>query len=313
MAADTRFAGFTLTAQVGLIPLGPDPTTGLEEFAHLATGAAPARRPEDGSLIRGPEHGVVLVLVPGGEAELGCLALAEGRQQGDAYVDVGARPCDLGLLPASFEPFLLSKYELTQSQWARHEGSNPAYYQFGDESVPPMRPVEQISWVDCVRVLGELDLALPTEDQWEYAARAGTTSSWPFGDERSAAALHCNLSDSVAKATWKNPQFGYEGWMDDGFADPAPVGSYLPNAFGLHDVIGNVKEWTSSPWSWPEEKFVKRKDDRDPATCATRVTRGGSFGTTMVFARVAGRSGYAPSVGSYQVGVRPMRALRAPD
>ncbi len=154
----------------------------------------------------------------------------------------GAAPHEVGLVDLTFTPFFVSKFEMTQMQWTHHVGENPSYYQSGEEDVIPRRPVEQVSLRECERVIGELGLRIPTEEEWEYAVRAGPTAPWVFGHDRNEAGKFGNLCDSVDQAKWRNKQFGYEEWLDDGMADLASVGMYLANHFGLHDVMGNVHE-----------------------------------------------------------------------
>lgn len=308
VAADPRFAGLVLEPQLGLIPLGPDPVSGLEEFAHLASGV-PAVRGEGGAIELLPETGIVLVLVPGGDTATGLWLEGEGHAAGDPFVVPSSRVYERGVVSFRMEPLLVGKHEVTQSQWERHTGQNPAYYSYGDEVGVPIRPVEQVSFVECRAFVRELDLDLPSEEEWETFARAGTTTPWYFGQDVRDGEGHVNVSDATSKAVWKNPEFAYEEWLNDGFISPAPVGSFLPNAWGLFDVVGNVKEWTTSGWSWPGMEHVPRTCDLPDEDALTRVVRGGSFGTNLAASMSASRRGHSPTARSYQLGFRPIRRL----
>ena len=125
------------------------------------------------------------------------------------------------------KPFYLGKYEVTQEQWEAVMGSNPSHFK------GPKNPVEQVSWDDCQQFLVKLNaksggqgskFVLPTEAQWEYACRAGSTGKFCFGDDEK--------------------QLGEYAWYEANSGDKThPVGEKKPNTFGLHDMHGNVWEW----------------------------------------------------------------------
>jgi formylglycine-generating enzyme required for sulfatase activity len=165
------------------------------------------------------------------------------------------------------------------------------------------RPVEQVSWEDCREAMLRLGLVLPTEAQWEYAARAGTETPWWCGAQKDSVAGAGNLADAKY-AAGINRIVITETWSD-GYMGPAPVGRFAPNAFGLHDVLGNVFEWCED-----------RYDSYLPSPAATlttqlrdRVYRGGGFGNPAVIARSANRVHFPPTSNDDDLGVRPARSL----
>ncbi len=134
---------------------------------------------------------------------------------------------------------------------------------------------------------------LPTEAEWEYAARAGTTTAYVWGDEPDDGQGWCNVADLTGKARfrpWKT--FKWE----DGHVFTAPVGSFKPNAFGLFDVHGNVWEWCADFYAeqYPEGK---QTDPRGPDEGSRRVIRGGSWLSTTGRARSAARESCPPPGG----------------
>lgn len=208
VGADPRFAGLRLTPQAGLVPLGPDPLSGLHEFSHLESGDPPPPRPENGSVVIEPSTGIVFVLLPGGKASLG-----DG-------VDV------------DLDPFFCSKFEVSVGQMRRlTRGLQPDV--FGrprwsiEPEVHPCGPARQLSWNLAAELLPRFGLALPTGAQWEHACRAGATTAWYTGDD--PAALR-----GVANFCWAKPPCG-SLWLVD-----APT---TPNDFGLCHLHGNVAEW----------------------------------------------------------------------
>jgi formylglycine-generating enzyme len=134
---------------------------------------------------------------------------------------------------------------------------------------------------------------LPSEAEWEYAARAGTSTRWYWGEGLGVACEYGNVSDAAAKTS-------YAHWVtfecDDGHPYTAPVGRFKPNAFGLHDVIGNAWEWTEDCWNESYRGAPKDGSSWLQGNCAKRVARGTSWLTGPRFSRVTFRldniSGY---------------------
>ncbi len=303
VGADPRFEGLALRPQSGLVPLGADRDSHLQEFAVLQTGVVPTRDAGTGKLAIDEASAVVLVLVPGGLTHVGA------TPETDAWCGRWDGP----IQTLRLDPFLLSRFEMTQGQWQRHTGSNPSTYGPGsrllDAERPLQHPVEGVTWADADRVTRELGLTLPTEAQWEHAARAGTTTPWWTGAEPESLAGAADLADDYARTHGGHDAWKYVDWMDDGFTAHAPVGSYAANAFGLHDVIGNVSEWCLDTW---EDWDVQHPRDGD-GFCSVDETahnyRGGGFLHGPAEARSSTRNGGPPAFFSYYVGLRPARAL----
>jgi formylglycine-generating enzyme required for sulfatase activity len=292
ISASPAYAGLELAPQLGLLPLGPDPRSGLLEFAHLETGA-PARRAASGELELTAESGLVFVLLPGGPFRLG---MPTGPQ--------GAETAEPAALEVELAPFFSSKYEMTQGQWLRFTGDNPSRFvpgqEFGGRPMDLLHPVEQVSWVDCRGVLERLALDLPSEAQWEYAARAGTEDPWWTGSERESLRGRANLADQSAErigAGW--PAIADWPELEDGHAVHAPVNAFEPNPFGLFNTVGNVWEWCRDPYAPAYGDVVTE----------LYPTRGGSFQHTADLARSSHRNPTSPDLRIMSLGVRPARAL----
>ncbi len=132
----------------------------------------------------------------------------------------------------TIQPFYMGKYQVTQAQWQAIMGNNPSNFK-GDN-----HPVEQVSWEQCQEFCQKLsakinqEVCLPSEAQWEYACRAGTTTPFYFGET-----ITTDLANYNGNYTFANESKGtYRGGT-------TPVGSFPPNAFGLYDMHGNVWEW----------------------------------------------------------------------
>ncbi|MEM7516001.1 MAG: SUMF1/EgtB/PvdO family nonheme iron enzyme, partial [Planctomycetota bacterium] len=241
--------GLELVPQLGLVPLGPDPDSGLLEFGHLESGT-PMERDGAGELQPTETSGLVFVLLPGDAKFLMGSGGDDGRRK-----DPFARPAELPLNEVNLEAFFLSKFEMTQGQWLRVMGENPSKFRPGERhgAVPTtlIMPVEMVSWENSVRCMEKLGLTLPTEAQWEYAARAGTEDPWWTGPNPESLEGAANLADGFARrmgAPWPPADLEPVPW-EDGFIATSPVGYYRANPFGLHDVHGNVWEWTSDDFA----------------------------------------------------------------
>lgn len=313
VASDSRFpSDFQLTPQRGLIPLGPDPRSKLEEFACLASGRIPLRE-KTGELELAADSALVFVLIPGGQTNVGATP-TRGDRESDAHVDPDASPYDGPLVRVVLDPYFLSKHEMTQEQWLEHTGENPATYQRGskfvNDAVAGRHPVETISWDRCTEVMRQLDLVLPTEAQWEHAARAGTTTPFWTGTDRATLDQCDNLADLPSKARGGHESWPYETELDDGFVAHAPVGRFDPNGFGLHDLHGNVREWCRDTWEDWATHPPRNGDGLATGVETSRTFRGGSFASDATLSRLARRDGLPTHLSQFTLGVRPAREVR---
>jgi formylglycine-generating enzyme required for sulfatase activity len=292
-------ARLRIEPQVGLVPLGPDPESGLMEFAHVGSSGERARRdPGSGRIGLGEETGVVLVLIPG--------RAASGPGDAPAGPD--------SLRAVELDPFLLSKFELTQGQWLRTMGSNPSMWEAGtrldDLSFDLRNPVEFISWDDAREALGRLDLEFPSEAQCVHAACAGASTRWPTGDQSESLQGAANLRSSEYFRRRNLPIPPEIEGLDDLWELHAHAGSLRPNAFGLHDTVGNVAEWCldGAYDGWPGRRrgdgLVLTPEGPD------RIHRGGSHTTAAREASTDGHLRANRGERGYDLGVRPARALR---
>jgi formylglycine-generating enzyme required for sulfatase activity len=307
-----RYAALELALQVDLDPLGPDPRSGLWEFAHMPSGNSP-RRASDGGLVLEHDSAIVLVLVPGGRARLGALPARAGEAVG-AHLDPHARGNEAPLREVELEPFFISKYELNQAQWLRAELVNPSNWSPGDyargRAINALHPVEQVTWRAASAALARLGLELPTEAQWEYAARAATRGPWSFGARELAAIGHVNATG------WRIEREIAPGarleTYDDGYEVHAPVDALAPNPNGLHHVHGNVWEWCRDAY-WSNLRFELRPGDglHLAPDENLRVLRGGSWCDGPHVSRSSFRNDAAPDHCSPCIGVRPVRRVEA--
>ena len=212
------------------------------------------------------------------------------------------------------EGFWMAKTEVTQKQWQSVMGNNPSRWKDDD------LPVECVSWEDCKEFCKKAGngLRLPTEAEWEYACRAGSTTALPNGDIRILGECNAPALDPIAWYSG-NSSVGWSGcngvdssgWADKqypgGEAGTHPVGQKRANSWGLHDMIGNVLEWCED-WYQEDLGHVVVTDPMSPASGADRadrVLRGGSWGHGARFCRSADRYFYDSAFRSRDGGFRP--------
>jgi formylglycine-generating enzyme required for sulfatase activity len=234
--------------------------------------------------------------------------------------DPDAEDVERPVRAVTLAPFFISKFEVTQGQWLRATGENPSHYR-GDTPKSLLHPVEQVRWEECNEVLRNLGLVLPTEAQWEYAARADTQTVWWTGNDRESLKGRINLADQAAArehAPWQDIKDWQE--LDDGYASHAPVGTFAANFFGLHEVHGNVQEWCRDLYAHYSDQAPADQDARNtgdgllkaPPRANLHALRGGSFVHAARSARSAARKWVTFSYLSDSVGVRPARPLTVP-
>ncbi len=301
LASDPRYREVRLARRDDLLPIGRDPASKLLEFAHLPSGL-PAHRNGNGMLEPNEDTGIVLVLLPGGDALLGAQSAdPKGPNFDPLELPKGAQHTHKERIPA----FLVSKYEMTQAQWARACGRNPSCYgvakfakEWNKDGKPPslLHPVEFLSWDDSVRVLERLGLRLPIENEWEYAARGGKDTPWSTGAKPESLQGAANVADLYGKKS--NPDWGdaFEPSIDDGHVVHCEVGSFAPNPFGLYDVHGNVWEWCDSL-------------SRAVGKSVFEPVRGGSFDNPARDARVSAHGNFPRSSAVNTIGLRPACSL----
>jgi formylglycine-generating enzyme required for sulfatase activity len=197
--------------------------------------------------------------IPGGSFRMGSPSSEEGRRSDETphIVSVGE--------------FWLGETEVTQAQWEKIMGSNPSSFRGSD------LPVEQVSWNDVQEFIRKLNrrtgkrFRLPTEAEWEYAARAGTQTARYWGDGIGRNNANCDGCGS----RWDNRR-------------TAPAGSFKPNTFGLFDILGNVYEWTCSQYKASYDGSEQKCAD----SASTYSLRGGSWFNKPRRVRAAHRGSY---------------------
>jgi formylglycine-generating enzyme len=211
-----------------------------------------------------------------------------------------------------------ANYDSTQSvSGDAFEGRDPKYswrnpgFDQGDNY-----PVVNVTWNDAVALakwLSEKEgvkYRLPTEAEWEYACRAGTSTRYTSGDNPESLLRVANVFDFDAKEYWRRwEKFAVSG--QDGFAFTSPVGSFAPNASDLYDMHGNVWEWVSD---WYVDDYYARSpvdNPQGPADGSVRVRRGGSWHTWALYARSSYRNWISPNSRYTLVGMRLVREVPA--
>ena len=277
---------------------------------------APRAVPRPGSVFQDCPDCPRMVVVPAGEFTMGSPAAEaeRGVDEGPQRQVSISRPFALGrseVTVAEFRRFVEeSGYKTEAERDPRVQGcsgfiyAEPVGRSAEREKVTSWRspglaraqadphPVLCVSWNDA-RAYGQWlskktgkRYRLPTESEWEYAARAGSTTSRYWGDDPVQACRFANVADQSRFQTWS---FGQKHECTDGHYFTAPAGGYAPNRFGLYDMLGNVWEWTEDCWNASYAGAPSDGAAWPTGDCAQRVCRGGSWSTVPRYARSATR------------------------
>ena len=199
---------------------------------------------------------IVMLLVPPGTFSMGCSASAQWA----------CYPDELPVHTVTLtNPYYIGRFEVTQSQWTAIMGSNPSAFQGPAYPGAGNQPVERVSWNMVQGFLKATGLRLPTEAEWEFACRAGTTTAfhgWAANPNGT------NIDSQVVSIAW---------FASNSANRPRPVGGKPANGLGLYDMHGNVFEWTSDWWSETYYASSPSMNPTGPATGVWRVFRGGSW------------------------------------
>ena len=214
-----------------------------------------------------------MILIPSGKFVMGSPTSEEGRGSDETQHEV-----------TFTKLYYMGKYEVTQEQWERVMGDNPS------SNKEAKFPVTNVSWEDCQEFIKKLNAKtdggyrLPTEAEWEFACRAGTSTAYSNGD---------SLPKSDAN------------YGDGPLGGTKTVGSYKPNTFGLYDMHGNVREWCED-WkaNYPSGSVT---DPKGPTDGTTHMLRGGSFFLNYMAARSSSRFNFSPSSRNFSDGFRLAR------
>jgi formylglycine-generating enzyme required for sulfatase activity len=249
-----------------------------------------------------------MVVVPAGEFAMGSPPAEAGRgtDEGPQRQVSIAQAFALGrgeVTVAEFRRFAEEAgYRTEAERDARAQGCSGFIYEAGAPPVTSWRnpglvqadshPVLCVSWNDARAYAQWLSrktgkrYRLPTEAEWEYAARAGTAGARYWGEDPVQACKYANVADQSRIQTWG---FGQKHECTDGHYFTAPAGGYAPNRFGLYDMLGNVWEWTEDCWNASYAGAPADGSAWTTGDCAQRVLRGGSWSTVPRFARSAAR------------------------
>ena len=214
-----------------------------------------------------------MVYVEGGTFDMG----ATSEQGSDAYDN------EYPVHSVTLSDYYIGKCEVTQELWEAVMGSNPS------NSMGAQKPVESVSWNDCKNFIKKLSsltgrtFRLPTEAEWEYAARGGNKS------------LHYKYSgsDNIKNVAWYSSNSGYTTHA---------VGTKTANELGIYDMSGNVEEWCSD-W-YGGYSAGAQTNPQGPSSGSNRVLRGGSCGHDARRCRVSNRFSYDPSISNNSFGLR---------
>jgi formylglycine-generating enzyme len=327
--------GMTVIA-VGVLRRSQSAQFGQTRPVRANSPSRTMRLPKPGSMERDGIDFPEMILVPGGHYIRG---VPEEESKREGVDDADARP----LRNVTIAPFWLSRHQVTRGQFAafiedtgrvmperawtfepdstgqwKHSQRpglswiNPGYEQSDEHPAVCVSYDDAIAYAEWLCRKTSRPYRLPSEAEWEYAARAGTTSARFWGESVSEACRFANVADRCRKASIQQEVDGSRFFdCEDGFPFTSPVGTFEPNPFGLHDMLGNVWEWTADSW---HRTYEGAPDDGrpwigDPRDATTKVIRGGSFNCNARFIRAGVRNGLPANCHDVRVGFRVARSI----
>ena len=253
-----------------------------------------ASAPQPGQKMSVDINGIKMAFawIPPGEFMMGSPATEAGRQDDETQHKVKIS-----------KGFWIGVYEVTQEQWEGVMGKNPSDF------VGKNRPVDHVNCEDCREFIVKLNSSsarpkdalfrLPTEAEWEYACRAGTTTRYYYGESEDDLYKYGNYCDISSTVTMGQRDTKH----DDGYETTAPVGSYKPNKYGLYDMLGNVWEWCED-WYAPYPAGPVTDPVQRDLVDGSRVFRGGGWSNASWMCRSARRGRINPDMRAPDAGLR---------
>jgi formylglycine-generating enzyme required for sulfatase activity len=274
------YVNITIPSWATLLQAEPDPAIVIDPALRtsiITTGYA--------WRVRDTATQIEMVLIPPGTFQMGC---SQSSQYG---CDSDENPVHTVTLT---QPFYMGRYEVTQAQWTARMGYNPSVFQSPSTEVPAAqvlsRPVETVSWEAAQILLSITGMRLPSEAEWEYACRAGTTTAY-----HSMPGLPNGFNDDTL--------LGNIAWFaGNAGGQTRPVGQKAGNGFGLHDMAGNVWEWVND---WYGENYYTSSPSVNPPGPSSGVFRGvrsGSWHLPSYLCRSSDRGVGGPADGGVVVG-----------
>jgi formylglycine-generating enzyme len=270
-----------------------------------------------------------MVVVAGGTFLMGSVAAETTREHVPDRIAITERPQHQVSITQSF---VLGQYPVTRGEFAAfvretgydpsgcyvekngkvvvdEKGSwrNPGFEQTDAHPVVCVSRDDGQHYVEWLRRTTGMSYRLPSEAEWEYAARAGTATARYWGDDRNGSCNYANVADLTGAEAlrWKMENFQCR----DGYVYTSPVGSFRPNDFDLYDMLGNVQQWTGDCWN---ENYVGAPQDGSAwvtGNCDRPVLRGGSWHNPPSELRAARRNGYTPNYRFNVIGFRVAKTL----
>ena len=272
-----------LTDQSIIVPTWATPVEAMPDPAVVTNSTLRAAITATGLAwrVRDTATQMEMLLVPAGTFTMGCTASNQDGCHSDE------NPTHSVTLTRSF---YMGRYEVTQGQWVARMGSNPSSFKGARYPDAANRPVEQVSWNTIQDYLSVTGMRLPSEAEWEYACRAGTTTAFNNGSSDDA---------TVGAIAW---------WGGNSGSQTHAVGGKAANALGLYDMSGNVVEWVNDGWGSTYYSVTPSTNPPGPVSRSYRVLRGGSWYTrATMYVRSSYRSNNPPDDEFYDIGFRVAR------